>query len=142
MCSSDLAAGPPGGGGAAAPWGPSWPQWYPTPAIPHVPRGLWVPPDPRHSAHEALTTLRGAWAAEQVHDSVDALARALYAQLDGFAPWTRVSPPYRPTLSGLVWTPGGPRQVTVMLDTGATHCFICDRLAERLQLPQIGRAHV
>ena len=63
------------------------------------------------------------------------LFRSLCAELDGFTPWARADPAFKPTLSGRVWTSAGPRRVSVMLDTGATHCFICARLAAALQLP-------
>ena len=113
----------------------TWRPWSPCTSVPHLPRGLWIPPDPQASAHAALTNLQGSWAADRIYDSVDALARALRAELAGFAPWQRVDPSYQPTLSGWVWTSDGPRRVSVMLDTGATHCFIGARLAELLRLP-------
>ena len=106
--------------GSGAPGG-AWRLWSPCTSVPHLPRGLWIPPDPQASAHAALTHLQGSWAADRIYDSVDALARALRAELAGFAPWQRVDPSYQPTLSGWVWTPDGPRRVSVMLDTGATH---------------------
>ena len=36
-------------------------------------------------------------------------------------------------------TAQGERRVTVLLDTGATHCFICARLAAALGLPPSGQ---
>ena len=36
-------------------------------------------------------------------------------------------------------TAQGPRCITVLLDTGATHCFICARLAAALGLPPSGQ---
>jgi len=74
-------------------------------------------------------------AAEQVYASVDALAYALQARLASFVPWHRQDPACKPIVSGFVWTPTGPRRVTLMLDTGATHCFICAQLALALSLP-------
>jgi hypothetical protein len=59
-------------------------------------------------------------AAEHVYESVDAVAFALQAQLASFVPWRRQDPPCKPIVSGWVWTPAGPRRVTLMLDTGAT----------------------
>jgi hypothetical protein len=48
---------------------------------------------------------------------------------------TRRDPPCKPLVSGWAWTPAGPWQVTLMLDTGASHCIICAELARALQLP-------
>jgi transposase InsO family protein len=73
--------------------------------------------------------------AEHVYESVDALAYALQAQLPSFAPWQRRDPSFKPIVSGFIWTASGPRRVTLMLDTGATHCFICAQLARALDLP-------
>ena len=42
---------------------------------------------------------------------------------------------FKPRLSGFLVTQQGARRVTVLLDTGATHCFICARLAATLGLP-------
>jgi hypothetical protein len=63
------------------------------------------------------------------------LAYALQAQLASFVPWRRRDPSCKPMVSGFVWTPTGPRLVTLLLDTGATHCFICAQLARALRLP-------
>ncbi len=82
-----------------------------------------------------LDDLTAALHAEQVYASVDALALATHSQLaalassTGFSPWTRNNPPIKPRLSGLLSTPQGTHRVTILLDTGATHCFICARLA-------------
>ena len=84
-------------------------------------------------------------AADQVYASVDALAAALHAQLAAivaapeFRPWQRLNPDFKPRLSGLIATPQGTRRVTVLLDTGATHCFICARLAAALGLRASGQ---
>ncbi len=60
------------------------------------------------------------------------MACALQAQLLSFAPWQRRDPSFKPIISGFIWTAAGPRRVTLMLDTGATHCFICAQLARAL----------
>ena len=68
-------------------------------------------------------------AAESVYESVDALASALQAQRASFVPWRRQESASKPIISGWIWAPAGPRRVTRMLDTGATHCFIDAELA-------------
>ncbi len=80
-----------------------------------------------------------AWTAAQeannVYDSVDGLAAAWHASLAAltampeFHAWQRSNPVFKPLLTGSLWTAQGPRRVTALLDTGATHCFICARLA-------------
>jgi hypothetical protein len=90
---------------------------------------------PAEAPQTTVDNLRLAMAAEHVYESVDALAYALQAQLSSFAPWRRRDPPCKPLVSGWAWTSAGPRQVTLMLDTGASHCFICAELARALQLP-------
>ena len=112
-----------------------WARWSGTAGLPHLPRGLHVPHTAGTSPHEPLAALRLALAADKIYDSVDDLARALQAQLATFAPWQRSDPAYKPLVTGFIWTPAGPRRVTLMLDTGATHCFICAQLARLLQLP-------
>ena len=84
-----------------------------------------------------MSDIRLALATEHVYDSVDALARALWlqAQQASYSPWHRNDPSCKPIVSGFVWCPSGLRRVTIMLDTGATHCFICAQLARLLQLP-------
>ena len=87
--------------------------------------------------------------AERVYASVDDLDRAMHAQLAAlagstagvptFRPWVRSAPSFKPRLSGLIATAQGTRRVTVLLDTGATHCFICARLAAALGLPTSGQ---
>ena len=82
--------------------------------------------------------MRRRLAAEQIRDSVDALARALPAQLSAFEPWRRRDPAFKPIASGSIWTSAGPRRhagVVRMLDTGAAHCFICAHLARAVNLP-------
>ena len=128
-----------GGGGMAAaaahrpPGG--WARWDSAAGLPHVPRGLPAPAPPEEAPQTTLSNLRLAVAAEHVYESVDALACALQAQLLSFAPWQRRDPSFKPIISGFIWTTAGPRRVTLMLDTGATHCFICAQLARALNLP-------
>ena len=116
---------PPGG----------WARWDSAAGLPHVPRGLPAPAPPEEAPQTTLSNLRLAVAAEHVYESVDALACALQAQLLSFAPWQRRDPSFKPIISGFIWTTAGPRRVTLMLDTGATHCFICAQLARALNLP-------
>ncbi len=59
----------------------------------------------------------------------------LQAQPDSFVPWRRREQACKPIISGWAWTPAGPRRVTLMLEAGATHCFIYAELAHALQLP-------
>ena len=119
-----------------------------------------LPPRPRRSgldgpgppswgqqrALDALTTAcAAAAAADQVYDSMDALAAAWHASLatlsamPTFRTWERSNPTFKPRLSGFLWTEQGPRRVTVLLDTGATHCFILARLAAALGLQPAGQ---
>ena len=83
--------------------------------------------------------------AYQVYDSVDGLAAAWHARLatltdmPEFRTWQRSNPTFKPRLSGYLWRAQGPRRVTVLLDTGTTHCFICARLAAALGLRASGQ---
>ena len=76
---------------------------------------------------------------------MDALAVAWHASLatltamPTFHAWERGNPSFKPRLSGSLWTAQGPRRITVLLDTGATHCFICARLAAALGLQPSGQ---
>ena len=79
--------------------------------LPHLPRGQLAPAHPGASPQEALGALRLALAADQVYDSVEALAHALQAQLPTFTPWQRHDPSFKPIVSGVVWTSAGPRAV-------------------------------
>ena len=97
-------------------------------------------------AQTTVDDLVAALDAERVYSTVDELAQAMYAQLAtaragpaGFLPWVRHNPSFKPRLSGLISTPQGLRRVTILLDTGATHCFICARLAAALGLPLSGQ---
>ncbi len=56
------------------------------------------------------------------------------AQLHLFAPWQRRDLSFKPIVSRFIWTASGPQWVTLMLETGATHCF-CAQLARALDLP-------
>ena len=56
-----------------------------------------------------------------------------------FLPWQRPDPQFKPRLSGFLATATGVRHVTVLLDTGASHGFICARLAAELGLPPSGQ---
>ena len=73
-----------------------------------------------------------------MHAQLAALAGST-AGVPTFRPWVRSAPAFKPRLSGLIATAQGTRRVTVLLDTGATHCFICARLAAALGLPQSGQ---
>jgi hypothetical protein len=53
--------------------------------------------------------------------------------------WQRSNPTFKARLSGLLWTAQGPRRITVLLDTGATHCFIYAHLATALNLAPSGQ---
>ena len=76
---------------------------------------------------------------------MDDLATAWHARLatltamPEFHAWARGNPTFKPRLSGYLWTAQGPWRVTVLLDTGATHCFICARLAAALDLRPSGQ---
>ena len=79
-------------------------------------------------------------AAARVNDSVVDLAAAWNARLatltdlPEFRIWRRKNPEFKLRFSGFLATAQGPRQITALIDTGATHCFICARLAATLQL--------
>jgi hypothetical protein len=83
--------------------------------------------------------------ADKVYDSVDSLAAAWHASMAALAAMSefharqRSNPTFKQLLSGSPWTPQGPRRVTALLDTGATHGFICTRLAATLGLRQSGQ---
>jgi hypothetical protein len=89
--------------------------------------------------------LAATWDADLVYDSMDKLAAAFHARLatlievPEFRAWQRSNPTFKPRLSGLLWTAQGPRRITVLLDTGATHCFICAHLAATLNLAPSGQ---
>jgi hypothetical protein len=61
------------------------------------------------------------------------------AGADEFLPWVRDNLTFKLRLSGLLSTADGVRRVTILLDTGATHCFICARLVAVLGLPLSGQ---
>ena len=58
---------------------PGWTHWERRMGLPHLPRGQLAPAHPGASPQEALGALRLALAADQVYDSVEALAHALQA---------------------------------------------------------------
>ena len=79
--------------------------------LPHRPRGLSPDLVSGPAAQQGLATLRMALDTEAVYDSVDALARALSLQQTSYTPWRRRDPAFKPVVSGLLWTPSGPRKV-------------------------------
>ena len=121
-----------------------WSPWDASQGTPHRPRSFarW---SGTGGAKAAADDLHAAWTANQVYDSVEALAGALQAQLATlagaaeFLPWQRPDPQFKPRLSGFLATATGVRHVTVLLDTGASHGFICARLAAELGLPPSGQ---
>ena len=72
--------------------------------LPHLPAGGWPQPPLEASPQEALGALLLALAADQVYDSVAALAHALQAQLPTFTPWQRHDPSFKRIVSWVVWT--------------------------------------
>ena len=121
-----------------------WTPWDSSRGTPYRPRGF-APAASTWDAQAALDDLRAAQAADRVYASVDALAAAMRAQLAAlagaaeFRPWVLANPTFKPRLSGFLSTAQGVRHVTILLDTGATHCFICARLAAALGLPLSGQ---
>ena len=86
-----------------APIGPAAPT--PRAAGRGTPLGVWgslAQTRPEASPQEALGALWVALAADQVHDSVEALAHALQTQLPTFTPWQRHDASFRPIVSGVV----------------------------------------
>ena len=132
----------PPGKAASAPL--DWTHWDSSRGTPHRPRGF-APAGGAWDAQTALDDLRAAQDADRVYASVDALADAMRTQLAAlagaaeFRPWVRANPTFKPRLSGFLSTAQGVRHVTILLDTGATHCFICARLAAALDLPLSGQ---
>ena len=114
---------------------PSWPRWTRGSGLPHLSRGHVPDVAPDLPAHTDVAAMRMTVAAEAVYDSVDDLSRALYVQQATFTPWRRDVPAFKPVVAGSIWTPSGPRRVSILLDTGATHCFVCAQLVALLQLP-------
>ncbi len=64
---------------------------------------------------------------------------AALAGSESILPWVQENPTFKPRLSGRISTAQGLCHVTILLDTGATHCFICARLAAALGLPLSGQ---
>ena len=118
----------------------AWSPWASAQGTPHRPRtSTWCGPSPAGwSPQQTLDDATAAQAADKVYASVDDLAAAWHARLatltdmPAFQSWQRSNPTFKPRLSGSLWTAQGPRRITVLLDTGATHCFICARLATAL----------
>ncbi len=81
--------------------------------------------------------------AERIYSTVDELAQAMYttrAGPAGFLPWVRHIPEScrsSRVCRGSFSTPL--RRVTILLDTGTSHCLICARLAAALGLPLSGQ---
>ena len=127
-----------------------WEPWAPSLGTPQRPRSSvfaasagtipapWGP-------QQTLDAWTAAQAAARVYDSVVDLAAAWHARLatltdlPEFRTWRRNNPEFKPRLSGFLATAQGPRQITALIDTGATHCFICARLAATLQLSPSGQ---
>ena len=135
---------PPGG---LVPTTVGWTHWDSSNGIPHRLRSFGTGRGTPGSwdAQRTLDDLVAEQDAERVYASVDEMARAMQAQLatltcsSEFPPWVRNNPEFKPRLSGLISTAQGVRRVTILLDTGATHCFICARLAAALGLPPSGQ---
>ena len=125
----------------------SWSPWHTSQGTPHRPRSYdrWEGGSRPWEAKLAINDLEAARDANQVYDSIEELAKAMQAQLAvladsaEFQPWRRNNPEFKPRLSGFLATAQGVRRVTVLLDTGATHCFICARLAAALGLQPSGQ---
>ncbi len=89
--------------------------------------------------------MKAAQDLDKVYDSVDDLATAWHASMatltaiPEFHEWKRSNPTLKPLLAGSLWTPQGPRRITALLDTCATHCFICARLAAGFGLQPSGQ---
>jgi hypothetical protein len=97
-----------------------------------------TPYRPRHSDPQMTLDNLASQAADWVYDSKDDLAVAFHAHLATLADMPElvaVPSQVQASLSGFLTTAQGPRYITVLLDTGATHCFICARLAAALGLP-------
>jgi len=120
----------------------TWAPWTAAQGTPHRPRYSWrAGPGPGSlDPQVVINEMAAALAADRVYDSLDELAAAFHAQLStltclpAFQTWQRGNPAFKPRLSGFLATPRGPRRITVLLDTGATHCFICARLVATLGL--------
>ena len=118
----------------------TWSPWASSQGAPHRLRGSGRggPSPAGWSPQRALDDEEAAQSADQVYASVDALAEAWHARLatltdmPEFRAWERSNPTFKPRLPGFLGTAQGPRRVTVLLDTGATHCFICARLVATL----------
>ena len=103
--------------------------------IPHLPRGSCPSVTPGLPAQADLAAIRSTAAAERVYESVEDLARALAVQATAFTPWRRRNSDFKPVVTGFIWTPAGPRKASILVDAGATHCFICAQVVDLLRLP-------
>jgi hypothetical protein len=88
----------------------------------------------RHGTPIWSTTPWTSWPGAAFHARL-----ATLIEVPDFRAWQRSNPTFKPRLSGLLWTAQGPRRITVLLDTGATHCFICAHLAAALNLAPSGQ---
>ena len=133
--------------GTQAPAPSGWTPWFSSQGTPHRPwhsstAGLG---QPSWGPLQVLDDWTAAQAANKVYASMTDLAAALHARLatltamPEFHSWLRSNPDFKPRLSGVLMTAQGPRPITVLLDTGATHCFICARLAAALSLRTSGQ---
>ena len=123
----------------------TWTPWTSVSGTPHAPRyAAYGGPDPGRDPRRPLATWEETQAVERVYASIDTLAAAFHAQMaamtatPAFPAWRRENPSYKPCLTGFLATALGQRRITVLLDTGATHCFICARLATTLGLAPSG----
>jgi hypothetical protein len=127
---------------------PAWTYWESSQGIPQWPRavgpgrsdmGSWV-------TQATLDDLTAELDAERVYVSVDALAASLQVELAArtgaadYRPWVWIDQAFQSQLTWRIATMQGLREVTVLLDTGASHCFICAHLATSLALPPSGQA--
>ena len=135
----------PPGRPAPATWG--WTPWTSSQGTPHRLRhsGSGGSSPSTWSPQQVLDSWTATQDADKVYDAVDDLAAAWHASMAAltampeFHMWQRSNPTFKPLLSGSLWTKQGPRRVTALLDTGATHCFICARLATALGLRPSGQ---
>jgi hypothetical protein len=107
MAANDLGAMEAGGGGGALGSSGPWTRWGGRPGLPHVPRGVPTPAPPNEAPQTTVNNFR-------------------LAMVAATRPATLTS--------GWAWTPAVPRRATLMLDTGASHCFLGSDLARALQL--------
>ncbi len=96
-----------------------WSPWDSSQGTQHCPSSFARCSGPG-DAKAAVDDLHAAWTANQVHDSIEALAGALQAQLAAlagaaeFLAWQRADPQFKPPLSEFFATATGVRHVTVL----------------------------